>query len=589
MTSTGRRSGWNELVGLLTGHRAAVAFAGVLMLAGASLSLAQPLIAGRVVDAVRDSGPVSMLVWVLIAVFAVQIIVDTSSRYVLQCTGESVVLGVRRQLVGHLMRLPVRTVDHTRTGDLVSRVGTDAAALRDTVGRGFVEVAVGALAVVGAAVLMLGIDWLIFAAVLAVFVGAAAVVAIVLGRIRDAAEDVQSTVGTLGADLERAMSALRTIKVSRAENREAERLIAAAADSYRAAVRAARLTAAATPAVQAAASAAFLVVLVVGGARVAAGQLGLGDLVTLLLFATYLVVPLSNVLEGLTALKTAQGALQRVRDVLDVPTELVTAAGSGRTSTVARATTPGASQPTALRFQDVTFAYDGRPALDGVDLEIPHGARVALVGASGAGKSTVLALTCRFYEPDGGYIEIAGKRVDELSLAASRQLVGLVEQHSPILFGSVRDNLLLAAPEVDDDRMAAVLDDVNLREFVNALPDGLDSPVGEHGSFMSGGQRQRLAIARALLADPALLLLDEPTSALDAENERLVMAAVERAAGSRALLVVAHRLATVRAADTIVVLDRGQVVASGTHDDLVENDRRYRALVDARLGGGRPL
>lgn len=148
---------------------------------------------------------------------------------------------------------------------------------------------------------------------LAVFVGAAAVVAIVLGRIRDAAEDVQSTVGTLGADLERAMSALRTIKVSRAENREAERLIAAAADSYRAAVRAARLTAAATPAVQAAASAAFLVVLVVGGARVAAGQLGLGDLVTLLLFATYLVVPLSNVLEGLTALKTAQGALQRVR------------------------------------------------------------------------------------------------------------------------------------------------------------------------------------------------------------------------------------------------------------------------------------
>lgn len=589
MTSTGRRSGWNELVGLLTGHRAAVALAGVLMLAGASLSLAQPLIAGRVVDAVRDSGPVGMLVWVLIAVFAVQIIVDTSSRYVLQCTGESVVLEVRRQLVGHLMRLPVRTVDHTRTGDLVSRVGTDAAALRDTVGRGFVEVAVGALSVVGAAVLMLGIDWLIFAAVLAVFVGAAAVVAVVLGRIRDAAEDVQSTVGTLGADLERAMSALRTIKVSRAEDREAERLIAAAADSYRAAVRAARLTAAATPAVQAAASAAFLVVLVVGGARVAAGQLGLGDLVTLLLFATYLVVPLSNVLEGLTALKTAQGALQRVRDVLDVPTELVTAAGSGRTSTVARATTPGASQPNALRFQDVTFAYDGRPALDGVDLEIPYGARVALVGASGAGKSTVLALTCRFYEPDGGYIEIAGKRVDELSLAASRQLVGLVEQHSPILFGSVRDNLLLAAPEVDDDRMAAVLDDVNLRAFVDALPDGLDSPVGEHGSFMSGGQRQRLAIARALLADPALLLLDEPTSALDAENERLVMAAVERAAGSRALLVVAHRLATVRAADTIVVLDRGQVVASGTHDDLVENDHRYRALVDARLGGGRPL
>lgn len=161
MTSTGRRSGWNELVGLLTGHRAAVALAGVLMLAGASLSLAQPLIAGRVVDAVRDSGPVGMLVWVLIAVFAVQIIVDTSSRYVLQCTGESVVLEVRRQLVGHLMRLPVRTVDHTRTGDLVSRVGTDAAALRDTVGRGFVEVAVGALSVVGAAVLMLGIDWLI--------------------------------------------------------------------------------------------------------------------------------------------------------------------------------------------------------------------------------------------------------------------------------------------------------------------------------------------------------------------------------------------------------------------------------------------
>jgi ATP-binding cassette subfamily B protein len=237
-----------------------------------------------------------------------------------------------------------------------------------------------------------------------------------------------------------------------------------------------------------------------------------------------------------------------------------------------------------LELDDVSFTYpDGTRVLDRVSLSVPAGSRVALVGPSGAGKSTVLALVEGFYPLSGGAIRWAGTDVRELPRAALRANLGYVEQEAPVLAGTVRENLLLAAPHSTDDELWAVLADVGLTGVVQRSPRGLDVPVGDEGVLLSGGERQRLAIARSLLARPALLLLDEPTASLDARNENLLRETLAAAAAHRALLVVAHRLSTVLDSDQIVVLDGGRVVARGTHAELLETSPLYRELASAQL------
>ncbi len=563
------------LLHLLRPHRGLVAGAVTLVIAASVLGLAQPVLAGRIIDRVRTSEPIAGLVLTLAALFVAQTLVDTAGRYLLERSGESVVLGIRRLLVQRLIRLHLPVLHTHRTGDLISRATGDTQALRDSITRSLVEIAVGALTVAGATVLMAAIDPVLFLVVLGVFAVAALGVAVVLDRIRQAAEQSRTAVGVLTADLERSLSAIRTIRIHRAEQVDTDRLLASAEAAFAAGIRGARLAATAQPAIQLAASGSFLLVLVVGGMRVASGDLQLGDLVAVLLYATYLVMPLGNLLEGLTTLKRAMGALQRVQEALDLPTE-----SDEITSSAIAAAVPGAP---ALAFADVRFSYDDRPALNGVSFELARGSRTALVGASGSGKSTILSLICRFYEPESGTITYLGHDAATLTRAQCRQLVSLVEQSAPVLHGTIRENLCMGRPS-DAAGMDRVLRQVNLHEWVETLPDGVDTQVGEHGSQLSGGERQRLAIARALLTRPALLLLDEPTSSLDAENERTAMAGLRRIHGDCVtVLIVAHRLSTVRDADHILVVDEGEVVAAGSHHELVHTSEHYRLLLGSQI------
>lgn len=579
-----------QVFGLLRGHRGAVAGAVVLVLVGSAMGLLQPLLAGRVIDRVQLGQSPMPLITALLTLFAVQIVADTGGRYVLETLGERVVRGLRSELITRTLRLRITAFDSARTGDLISRTTNDPQALQEVAARGTVDVVVGALTAAAAAVLMIAIDPLLFVVVAAVFVLAAGVIVGVLGGVQSASRDKQTALGTMAADLERAITAIRTIRVNHAEDREAAQLEERNADVCQAGFRMARLTAAAMPAIQLAASGSFLLVLVIGGARVADGSLGLGGLISVLLYATVLVVPLGNLVEGVTVVRRAQGALGRIQALTGLPVESpetspVPAADEGRSRTVLadRALAPEPGDQEVLRFSAVSFRYGSVLALRDVSFGVRRGVRTALVGPSGAGKSTVLALACRFYEPAEGVVCLTGRPAPELGLAASRRLVNLVEQHSPLLFGTIRENLTYAAPAACDADLERALATVNLLGLIERLPQGVDSLVGEHGKLLSGGERQRLAIARALLARPALLLLDEPTASLDSDNERAVLEALDAIEQHCAVVVVAHRFSTARTAGQVVLMRSGAVVQAGTHEELVEVDEGYRRTVTEQL------
>ncbi|TFV62219.1 UNVERIFIED_ORG: ABC transporter ATP-binding protein [Bacillus sp. AZ43] len=567
-----------ELLPLLRPHRRALVGAAALSLVAAAGALAQPALVARVIDVVGSGRPllpaVSLLVVVLLAASAL----SAFQQYLLQRTAEGVVLTTRQLLTDRLLRLPVAEYDRRRTGDLMSRVGADTTLLRATVTSGVVDVVGSAVLAVGAVVAMALVDgWLLLLTVGAVAIGVTTAVLAARG-VRRLSRQAQEEVGAMTAAVERALSAVRTIRASGATAREIAGVGGSARRAFEAGVRVARLEALVSPAGSIAVQGAFLAVLGVGGYRVAGGSISVAELVAFILYLFLLVMPLGRAIGAWTQLQTGLGALARIQEILGLAPE-----EDERPERPGAPVVPVPGAP-LLELDDVSFAYpDGTAVLREVSFEVRAGSRVALVGPSGAGKSTVLALVEGFYPVDSGTVRWAGTDVRELPRAALRARLGYVEQEAPVLAGTVRDNLLLTRPDATDPELWAVLADVGLTEVVRRSPRGLDVLVGDEGVLLSGGERQRLAIARSLLARPELLLLDEPTASLDARNEGLLRETLARAAADRALLVVAHRLSTVLDSDEIVVLDQGRVVARGTHAELVETSPLYRELAAAQL------
>lgn len=573
---------------LTAGHRAAVTAATVLTLVGSALGLAQPLVAKQIVDA-SGRGQAFWPVLLLLAVlFVTEAATGAVGRFVLERMGEGVVRQLRHGLVARLLRLDMREYDRHRTGDLISRVTTDTTLLREVVSQALVDLVTGALVAFGAIVLMMWIDPLLLAMVALTVAVAAAVVASLLKGIRAASEHMQRSVGAIAADLERALGALPMVRVHRAEDREAQRIGARVESAHDAGVRTAKLASVMSPAVELAVQGSFLLVLVIGGLRVTGDANSLGDLVAFLLYASYLVLPLSSVFRAVGLIQRGMGAYQRIEEALHLPAEPAPPAPPGRRTVRAR-TREAARQATAceepaLALRDLTFGYDpDRPVLRGVTFAVPHRRQTALVGRSGAGKSTIFALVARFYEPDSGALLFHGRPATELTRAECRERIAVVDQNTHVVHGTLRDNITYAVPDATEAEVRRVVELARLDDVVRRLHGGLSGMLGERGNTLSGGERQRVALARALLARPEVLLLDEPTSHLDAINEAALTTVMKDVARECALLVIAHRLSTVQHADQIVVLDRGRTSAGGTHEELLTGSSLYRELAAGQV------
>ena len=606
----GPRASFRQLLPYILEHRGLLVVALLLSLIGAGASLAQPLLAGQIISVIQAGGTLGVLVWLLVGLVVAGAILGGVQHYLLQRIGTSVVFSARRALVRRMLRLPIAEYDRRRTGDLVSRVGSDTTLLYAVITQGLLDAVGGALIFVGSIIGMLVVDPVLLGLTLLVVLLALGSGVLLSSRIRPASKEQQERVGNLASAVERSLSAIRTVRAANATERETDAILVEAEAAKRAGFKVARISAMVVPIAGIALQVALLVVIGVGGFRVATGEITIASLVTFILFLFMLIGPLGSVFGAVNSVNQALGALGRIQEIIVIPSETD---GDPRIEPVAPVATSA-----AIRFDDVRFSYavppvvatddpsqmtridassvsratdettdapelEIREVLKGVSFEVPRGSRVALVGPSGAGKSTIFALVERFYDPDSGVVRLDGRDVRGLARDDLRAQIGYVEQDAPVLAGSLRDNLKLASPNASDAECIQVLRDVNLGAVLDRDPAGLDAPVGEDGIMLSGGERQRLAIARALLAAPPILLLDESTSSLDGMNEQLLREAIDAVAADRTLLVIAHRLSTVVDSDAIVVLENGEVIGVGTHSELVRSTPLYRDLAKHQL------
>lgn len=556
--------------------RVAAALVALLVASGCVLALGQGL--RFVIDAGFGSGNPRMLNAALAGVVAVAVVlaVATYSRfYLMMSTGEYVIADLRREVFGHVLTLSPAFFDATRTGDIVSRVTNDSEQLRQVIGFGLSMFLRNGLMMIGALVLLFATSpRLAFLIVLGV--PATLVPILLLGRyVRRLSRSNQDRVAEVTAQVDEAMHEIRTVQAYGNEPRTRAAFDAATAAACDAGLERVRVKAWLISSVMLIAFCAVGVILWIGGHDVLEGRLSAGELSAFVFYAGVVASGAGTVSEVWGEIQRAAGATERLMELLDARPALAVAE-------------PRIALPPRvrgeIRFENAGFAYPTRPdvpALSALSFGVHPGERVALVGPSGAGKTTIFAMLLRFYDPQSGRVLIDGADLRHCDPLELRRMIALVSQDPVIFAASVAENVCFGRPGASMEEVRAACAAAHAIEFIERLPQGFDSELGERGVRLSGGQRQRLSIARAILADRPILLLDEATSSLDAESERQVAAALDTLSTGRTTLVIAHRLATVRTAGRILVLEQGRLHSSGSHEELLRAGGLYAHL--ARL------
>jgi len=564
-----------QLFAFLRPYRGPLAGAALALLVAAAAVLGFGVVLQRVVDQGLGSGSAAALNQALVLFLVVVTVMAASVAarvYLVTWIGERVVADIRKAVFVQVLRLEPAFFEVTRTGEVISRLTTDTSLLQVVVGSTLAIAVRNALLISGGLV-MLTLTSAKLALLVLLGVPLAVIPLWLLGhRVRRLSRKSQDRIADIGAFVDEVLHGIRTVQAFCHEAIDRARYGEQVESAFQAAIRRTRVSALLTATVMLFTFIAVSVVLWVGGHDVLAGRISGGQLSAFVFYALLVAGSVGALSEVAGDLLRAAGATERLLELLNSEPAISRPAAPVALPEPARG---------GVQLAGVTFCYPSRPdspALSNLSLTLEPGLKVALVGPSGAGKSTVLQLLLRFYDPEAGVIRFDGVDIRRADPRELRQRMALVPQ-DPVIFGAdAWENIRYGLPGVDDAAVRRAAEAAHAADFLDRLPQGFDTFLGERGIRLSGGQRQRIAIARAILRDPAVLLLDEATSSLDAESERLVQAALEQLMQARTTLIIAHRLATVRKVDQILVMDQGQIVANGRHDELVAEHGLYARL-----------
>jgi subfamily B ATP-binding cassette protein MsbA len=544
----------------------------VTLIVGSGLGLVFPWIMQTLVDAVLGRGDfaeLNRITGFLIATFLIRSVFYYFQGYYLTYAGERVLIDLRRETYAHLHRLSVRFFADRRTGELISRLASDVTLVRGALTGSLVSALGQAVTLIGSVALMLALNWRLSLFILAIVPVIVASGAYFGARMRKLSTEVQDQVADSSAIAEEAIGNVRVVKAFAREPFEVQRYDQQLDRTFSAVMRQNVLRSAFGPLMTFLGFGALAAVLWFGGREVLEGRLTAGSLIAFLVYGINIAGALGTFTGLWTQLQEAVGASRRIFELLDEVPEIRDAAD-------ARPLPPVKGRVT---FEHVSFSYPGSErVLRDINLEIQPGEVLALVGPSGAGKTTAFNLIPRFYDPTAGRVCIDGHDLRTVTLESLRGQIGIVAQETQLFSGTVRENLRYGRLEASDTELEEAARAANAAEFIERLPKGYETVVGERGVKLSGGQRQRVAIARAILKDPRILLLDEATSSLDSESESLVEEALERLMRGRTTVIIAHRLSTVHRADRLAVLKAGHLIELGSHAELIAHDGLYARL-----------
>lgn len=575
------KSSWGVVFSYLSPFKGLLTVICLMSLTSSAASLLQPLIVNDLVDSAGSAQGIGCLPVLIILVLIIGAILNGIQQYFIQKVAESVARDARTQLVRKILRIPLDALEKYTKGDILSRVINDTMLLRRCLTEGFVQSFVGVFTLIGAVIGMFFIDPLLLAISAVISLLAVVSVTMATSKVEKSSAQMQQAVGELSSDVSSVLEASSLVRTENAAGHQFKRLQQKVDNAWLKGIGVARLVALITPISAVAMQITFLVVLGVGGVRVANGIITVGNLVSFVMFLVMMIMPLGYIFGTMSNIAEASGGITRIQEILGIPDEYPEQLDTYHENRDIR----------SILLDNVSFKYGAEPEegaspylISGMTLSIAPGEKIAIVGPSGSGKSTLLRLIARLYEISGGNLLYSGTASSDISIPAVRAKIGLVQQESPLILGTLLDNVYISGRGTDSAAAHRILKDLGLEKVLERSGHGVDLNISGSGTSLSGGEKQRLAIARVILKNPQVYLLDEFTSQLDGISEELVVSVLNNnAAPESTMIMVAHRMSTVVNADMIYVMDHGRIVAQGTHDILMEFSPLYRELVSNQL------